>query len=250
MSLQPHNSNNPYNLTNKTTNNVFFQSNTLLDAMFGWIGWLITSMGAVIFVMLMVIIAMIFFSHSLFLEALPGTMENWEKTAASWALALGWELTVLVTSVNAKHLNSRIPGLFAVCSGVVLLYFIHAFESNTTLLVATQRWFVGVLVASINYVYADLFTRKWAEYKDTLEAPLKLNELQSRLIALQSRVDQAESANKELIELKGFRLRVEKDLTCPHCSKVQTSYGTLHAHKGHCQENPKKKTIQNLTIAL
>lgn len=210
------------------------------ESIFEKLGRAITSMGAVILVMLMVITAMVFFSHTLFSQALPATMSEWEKVAAAWALAFGWELTVLVTC-NVKHLHPRIPLIMAICSGLILLYFIQAFDSSQSWLILSQRWFVGLLVAAINYIYADLFYRKWLEFVAYKEAPLKLIELQSTVNELQSKVNESDSRLKELNELQRFRNQVLKELTCPHCKTQQNSYGRLHAHKGHCSENPRNK---------
>ncbi len=206
-------------------------------------GRAITSLGAVIFVMLMVITAMVFFSHTLFSEALPATMNAWEKIAAAWVLAFGWELTVLITTCNVKHLHSRTPLVMAMASGLILLYFVQAFDTSQGWLVLSQRWFLGVLVAAINYIYADLFYRKWLEFIAHKEAPLKLIEVQSRLDEVQSRLIHAESMQQEFKELQRFQKQVNKELTCPHCKVQQISYGTLHAHKGHCSFNPKKKML-------
>lgn len=209
--------------------------------LFERMGRAITSLSAVILVMLMVITAMVFFSHTLFSQALPATMSEWEKISAAWALAFGWELTVLVTTCNVKHLHPRIPLIMAICSGLILLYFIQAFDSSQSWLILTQRWFVGLLVAAINYIYADLFYRKWLEFIAYKEAPFKLVELQSTVIQLESTVNELQSKQKELNELQRFRNQVIKELTCPHCKTQQGSYGSLHAHKGHCSENPRNK---------
>jgi hypothetical protein len=201
----------------------------------------ITSLGSVIFVMLMVVAAMVFFSHTLFTQALPAVMSDWEKTAAAWLMALGWELTVLVTTCNVKHLHSRIPAIMAICSGIILLYFVQAFDSAQSLLIISQRWFIGILIASINFIYAELFYKKWQEFKDSIELPGRLIHLESSVNELQSALNQAQSRLTELYSLKQFKAQVTKELTCPHCNLLQPSYGSLHAHKGHCSKNPRNQ---------
>lgn len=209
--------------------------------LFDRIGQAITSMGAVIFVLMMVIVAMVFFSHTLFTQALPETMEEWEKMSAAWFMALGWELTVLVTTCNTKHLNKSIPPIMAVCSGVILLFFVQAFDSTQPLLILCQRWFVGILIAAINFIYADLFYAKWKERLELIDRPNKLNDIQSQLNELQSEVNESRPKLIQLKELQQFKLKVDQELTCPHCKVKQPTYGTLHAHKGHCSNNPKNK---------
>lgn len=217
---------------------------------FANIGKAITSLGAVIFVMLMVVCAMVFFSHTLFTQALPASMAPWERMASAWFMAFGWELTVLVTTCNVKHLNKNIPAIMAVCSGVILLYFVEAFDWSQTFLIVSQRWFVGVLIASVNYIYADLFYKKWMEYNQVNELPTKVNELEQTVIQLQSALNEAQSGMNELHSLKRFREKTMKELTCPHCKQQFEGYGTLHAHKGHCTQNPKNKDEKiNLEVA-
>ena len=209
------------------------------------LGRAITSLGAVIFVMLMEVCAMVFFSHTLFTQALPSSMAPWEKMASAWFMAFGWELTVLVTTCNVKHLDSRIPAIMAICSGVILLYFVEAFDLSQTFLIISQRWFVGILFASVNYIYADLFYKKWNEFNQNISLPGRVDELQSEVNQLRSTLVEAQSGMNELRSLKAFRAKVEKDLTCKHCNTPFETFGSLHAHKGHCVKNPK-----NLTAAL
>lgn len=234
----------------------------------------ITSLAAVVFVMLMTITGMIFFSHTLFASVFPDTMSTWEKAGATWVLAMAWELTVLITTCNTRHINARIPVVMALCSGVIILFFLQGFEASAGFLMLLQRWFVGALVATINYIYAELFYKKWSERVKFIEQPDRVDELERQLIeaqaAVQSTINERESAvnelqralneaqsalderqsavnevslkfNQELDELRAFRTRVQSELTCPHCAQIFPAYGTLHAHKGHCPENPKTK---------
>ena len=80
--------------------------------LFDNIGHAITSLAAVIFVMLMTITGMIFFSHTLFNQVFPTSMSDWEKLVATWLMALGWEFTVLITTCNTRHINKNIPAIW------------------------------------------------------------------------------------------------------------------------------------------
>lgn len=233
-----------------------------LNQLFDRIGAAITSLAAVIFVMLMTITGMIFFSHTLFSAIFPASMQPWEKVAATWVLALGWEFTVLITTVNTRHINRHVPLLMAVASGVIVLFFIQAFDGTQPALIIAQRWFVGLLAATINYIYADLFYAKWNERNQQQQLPTKLVDLErqlvessSRLVQVQSDLDQSRSSlvqvqsqlderGRKLAELERFRKEVEAELTCDHCRTVQKSYGALRAHKGHCKANPINKEKQ------
>ena len=228
-----------------------------LEQFFDSIGHAITSMAAVIFVMLMTISGMIFFSHTLFIQVFPDSMETWEKLAATWLMALGWEFTVLITTCNTRHINRFIPLIMAASSGVIVLFFIQAFDSMQTPLALLQRWFVGVLAATINYIYAELFYAKWQERGEQHAMPMQLAQTQSNLIQLQSAFDQAQSAldearstlnerDRKLEELEQFKDKIDTALTCTHCKVVQNSYGTLQAHKGYCDKNPNRRLRQPL----
>ena len=221
-----------------------------MRTIFNQIGEVITSLGAVIFVMLMVISAMIFFSHTLFINAFPNTMATWEKHTAAWFMALGWEFTVLITTVNTKHLNSNIPRLMALSSGIILLFFLQAFDFYVPILILCQRWFVAMLVASLNFIYSELFYAKWKERIEAESTPLKLNQAHSRVDELEQDLNEARSKLLNVSELEKFKTQTIKELTCPHCKVEQSSFGSLHAHKGHCLKNPKRKLNGKINEAI
>lgn len=231
-----------------------------IEKFFDNIGRAITSLAAVIFALLMIITAMIFFSHTLFIGVFPSSMETWEKLAATWLMALGWEFTVLLTTVNTRHLNRYIPIIMAAASGVIVLFFIQAFDGSQPVLNIAQRWFVGILAATINYIYAELFYAKWLERSQQQAMPMKLVENQSTIDQLQRRLDEVQSTldqtqrslierERKLVELERFKKESEAELTCDHCKTTQKSYGALRAHKGHCKQNPinKGKELNGLT---
>jgi hypothetical protein len=233
----------------------------MMNKIFDAIGRTITSLAAVIFVMLMTITGMILFSHTLFAHIFPEGMARWEKIAATWFMALGWEFTVLITTCNTKHINKHVPAIMAICSGIIVLFFIQAFDTEQTTLILAQRWFVGVLAATINYIYADLFYAKWRERKDYIDYPLKViqlesllrdaeqnyNELQSDMKHSQSLLIEARQMNndlqQEVIQLKRFKNEHESKLICPYCKVNQQSSDSLRVHKGRCSQNPKNKEI-------
>jgi peptidoglycan hydrolase CwlO-like protein len=223
-----------------------------IERAFDFLGKAITSLAAVIFVLLSIITGMVLFSHTLFVSVFPANMTQWEKMVATWTMALGWEATVLLTTVNTKHVNKKIPGLMAICSGCIVLFFIQGFDDTQPWLILVQRWFVGILAAGINFIYADLFFAKWKERNDLQEMPSKLTQLQTEVDQLNISVIRNEKqlkekdaalkeATTELIDLRNYRKKIQSELTCPHCKLVQDNFGTLHAHKGHCASNPKRK---------
>jgi hypothetical protein len=219
----------------------------------------IYSLGLVTFVMLFVIASMIFFSHTLFLSVFPVSMASWEKQAAASLMAVGWELTVLVTTCNPKHINRSIPWIIALASACIVLFFIQAFDFTQDPLIVVQRWFVGVLAGTINFIYARLFHRKWSERNELIELPIRLNQAERRADELQSKLDEASRAvaerdtalnearsalkerDRDFKQLESKLREFERELTCPHCGVVQSNPRSLNAHKGHCEQNPINK---------
>lgn len=146
----------------------------ILIGEFFYYGFQNQTISAVILVLMLTIVAMIFFSHTVFYETLPDTMVTWERQVAAWAIACSWELTILVVVCNTELLVSkRIPIVLSICSGFVILFFIHAFESDLLRQEYLRRRFIGLLVASINIVFSSLSYRKWCEsnYSQTLTSP-------------------------------------------------------------------------------
>lgn len=224
-----------------------------MQNLFDSIGKTITSLNAVIFVMLLTIASMTFFSHTLFITVFPDHMEIWEKELAAWLMAISWEATVLVTTVNTRHLKAKaIPWLMALASGVMVLFFIQAFDLSLTWPQIVQRAFVGALAATINYVYADMFYRKWVEQTNANELPSLLNQYKSRVDELDALVKQRDSAiielqsqlneaKPQLKELQAMKIKDQKERTCPYCKEVMDNPRSLTAHKGHCDKNPNVK---------
>lgn len=216
--------------------------NTTKQPLFETVGNAITSLGAVIFVMLSIILAALLFTHSLFLQALPQQMEAWEKALASWSLAIGFESTVLLMVCNTRYINKNFPVFMAIASAVIMLYFLESFDWSQPALIITLRFFIALVVAIINLTYAELFMKRWVEFISAKEQPMKLNDLELKVNELQSRLTEAERERNELQSLRKLKATIDNELTCPHCHVKQATYGSLHAHKGHCTENPKRKT--------
>lgn len=136
------------------------------------IGEGITSVYFVIAVMGLVIMSGCFLSHVLFYRSFPTDMAEWEKVLASWTLGIAWECTLLIAATNRNHLDSEhFVKVFAICSGVLLLFFIDAFNTSLFIdwVVSIQKYFSALLIGFVNYTYSELFYRKWTEHKNTSE---------------------------------------------------------------------------------
>jgi uncharacterized membrane protein len=222
-----------------------------MNKLFEHIGNLITSMSAVILVLVMTILGLITFTHTLFNEVLPVTMTGWERELASWLLALGWEFTLLITTCNTQHLNRKIPAFVAIASGVIVLFFIHAFDAGQPDIELYKRWFIGLLISAINYIFTELFYSKWKELQTNkslsarvgdLEISLtaKVNELTEATTELDQSNQTIEKLTKQLTELSEYKRREIEKVTCPHCLQVFETIYKLTSHKGACLSNPNK----------
>lgn len=222
-----------------------------MNKLFEYIGNMITSMAAVIFVLVMTITGLITFTHTLFNEVLPATMTGWERELASWLLALGWEFTLLITTCNTQHLNRKIPAFVAIASGVIVLFFIHAFDAGQPDIELYKRWFIGLLISAINYIFTELFYSKWKEKQLNKSQAERVIELETILESRQTQLTEAvtnlqgtktdlEKLTCYVAELEEYKQREIAKLTCPHCQQVFETIYKLTSHKGVCGSNPHK----------
>jgi hypothetical protein len=222
-----------------------------MNNLFERIGYAITSMAAVIFVLVLTLLGLLTFTHTLFNEVLPSTITGWERSMASWLLALGWEFTLLITTCNTQFLNRRIPILVAIASGIIVLFFIQAFDVDQRFIELSKKWFIGILVATINYIYTELFYSKWKDLQYSRDLSLKVIGLESEI---KTRTEELSDANNQLskskadverlidyvAELENFKRKEVEKLTCPYCKNAYENIYKLGSHKGICQHNPKK----------
>lgn len=228
-----------------------------MNRLFERIGFVMTSMGAVILVLVTTLLGLITFTHTLFNEVLPTTFTGWERTLACWLLALGWEFTLLITTCNTQFLNRRIPVIVAIASGVIVLFFIQAFDSHAPLIELSKRWFIGVLVATINYIYTELFYAKWQEIQQRRDQSKRISELEAILYETTLNLTKAQESlsvtikdNERLtdyvIELEAYKKAELDKLKCPYChSQFETVY-KLASHKGVCEKRPNKSRKESI----
>lgn len=240
----------------------------LTNRFFETVARAIYSHGLVTAVMLFVITYMTLFSHTLFLQILPAAMSPWERDVSAWLMAIGWDLTLLVTMGNPRHIHRSIPWIGATASGIIVLFFFDAFQGMITAatLLMIQRWFTGLLAAIIAFIYTSLFHAKWSERNELAALPSKLHDTERRLIQAQTELDEVKAKyklsdatlNEVRSKLKEREQKTNdlltqldqhlKELTCPHCKVVQANPRSLNAHKGHCASNPKNKHLNGTSL--
>jgi tRNA splicing endonuclease len=215
------------------------------------IGQAITSMAAVIFVLMLTIFGLITFTHTLFMEVLPISMSEWEKQLAAWVLSWGWEFSLLLTTCNTQFLNRKIPVAVALASGVIVLFFIDAFNSSLPVIEICKRIFIGLLISTVNYIFTELFYSKWKELQQNKCLSARVTELEATLSAKQSELIEAttkldrsnlvlEKLTVQVTELEEYKKREIEKLTCPHCQQVLETIYKLTSHKGQCLLNPNR----------
>lgn len=213
---------------------------------------IITSLGTVIFVLLMTVIAMIFVGHGLYYQVFIKCMPSWQAEIASWVLSFGVESTVLVITCNVKYFSTRqLPVFFAICSGFIVLFFINAFDFSQPALDLAVRWFMGLLVSGLNYVYSELFVKK---FNDTLFAKDLQNQIEivtqqsseynKQLIAANAELTKTKLELERLVyyvaELEVFKKKEMDKVTCKFCKTVFPTIFHLNSHRRNCDSNPKK----------
>lgn len=215
----------------------------------------VMSINAVLTVLLLTLLGLLTITHTLFNEILPDTIQGVERVVATWLLSCGWEVSLLLATVNSHLLPKRITLLMAVCSGFIVLFFLHAFDTNQDLL--AQRWFIGVLITLINYLYTHLFYSKLLETRAREDLKAKVSTLETiideRGIELTNKTQtlldaelNLERLSKHVIELEGYKEREMQRLTCGYCGKVMTSQPHLVSHKGRCEMNPRVGLKQSI----
>ncbi|HMV08079.1 MAG TPA: hypothetical protein PK325_01380 [Cyclobacteriaceae bacterium] len=219
---------------------------------------LITSLGMIIFVLLMTVMAMIFVGHGLYHQVFLKCMTPWQAEAASWVLSFGVETTVLVITCNVKHLSSnKLPLFFAICSGFIVLFFIDAFDFTQSGLDIAIRWFIGLLVSGVNYVYSELFVKKLSDAKQSADLRFEIanlnqqnNSISQELINTKSSLTKANLDIERLVEyvaeLETFKKDQLDKLKCPYCQTAFETVFKLSSHKGVCEHNPKKGQKQSI----
>lgn len=212
----------------------------------------ITSLGTVIFVLLMTVIAMIFVGHGLYYQVFIKCMPAWQAEIAAWVLSFGVETTVLVITCNVKYFSSRqLPVFFALCSGFIVLFFINAFDFSQPSLDLAVRWFMGLLVSGLNYVYSELFVKKFNDtlFAQDLQNQIELVTQQSsdynrQLIAANVELAKAKLDVERLVdyvaELEVFRKKEMDKVTCKFCKTVFPTIFHLNSHMRNCDSNPRK----------
>lgn len=172
----------------------------------------ITSVRAITIAMILIIIAMVFDSQTLFIRALPADMMPWAKQVTSWAMSIGFEVTVLLTTANANHIRKSIKYILALCTFVMTLFFFEAFN-QVDVIIQFRTVFVSALIAYVNFIYSELFVAKWNQY-----------------LAQQDRNQQDKETIKKLLQ-EGINLRNQCDANYSIIESLNNTTASLRIQK-------------------
>ena len=217
----------------------------------------LNSLEAILIPMLILLVAFIVDAGVLFHRVLPNYMDENLKMVASIMLGIAVAFPLLLTSVNSNLLKHKykvgFPEIFGFCSFFMTLLFFDVFSTETK----SFNWylttvFMCLLLGLIDYLYADLFVKKYNQIKNVEQQQLNYKKLKDENESLIKDLDQSnlvlEQTKKELYKTKeslhrtmnGLEEANEK-LTCPYCSQLQKSVSSYRNHLGPCKHNPKNK---------
>ena len=146
--------------------------------------------------MLFIIVALVFDSHTLFVRSLPSDMGETAKEITAWGMAIAFELTVLLATANSNYVHKSIQYFLAFCTLMTTLFFFDVFtETNQTKIF--QIVFVSIMIACINFIYAELFVKKWKEYLESID--VGNNQLQ-KIVILETKLKDSENICNTLTE--------------------------------------------------
>jgi hypothetical protein len=179
-------------------------------------------------------------------------MPPWQAEVASWVLSFGVETTVLVITCNIKYFSSRqLPVFFAICSGFIVLFFIKAFDTTQPSLDIAVKWFMGLLVSGVNFVYCELFVKKFQDSQNTIDLLSQIETLNQQtvecnqeLTTTKAVLTKAKHDIEQLMdyaaELEVFKKKAIAEKSCKFCGQEFPSVFHVNSHMRTCDSNPKK----------
>ncbi|GAA4273737.1 hypothetical protein U6A24_02630 [Aquimarina gracilis] len=217
----------------------------------------LNSLEAILIPMLILLIAFIVDAGVLFYRVLPEYMNENLKLFASIMLGIAVAFPLLLTSVNSNLLKHKykvgFPEIFGFCSFFMTLLFFDVFSAE----IKPLNWylttvFMCLLLGLIDYLYADLFVKKYNQIynlelqqqdyeklKDENESILK--DLDKSDLVLQQSKEELSKTKESLQRTISSLEEANEKLTCPHCGQLQKSVSAYRNHIGNCKENPKNK---------
>lgn len=217
----------------------------------------LNSLEAILIPMLILLVAFIVDAGVLFYRVLPEYMNENLKLFASVMLGIAVAFPLLLTSVNSNLLKHKykvgFPEIFGFCSFFMTLLFFDVFSAETK----PFNWylttiFMCLLLGLIDYLYADLFVKKYNQINNLEQQQLDyeklkdenkslLNDLDKSGLVLQKSKEELSKTKESLERIMESLEEANKKLTCPYCGQLQKSVSSYRNHLGGCKDNPKNK---------
>ena len=153
--------------------------------------------------MLIVSIARSIETQTLYADAYPIHLQGFSRIAASWFMAVAFEVTATVVTVNEKHDKYKTKTIiFAIASVIMTALFLAG--GNEPMGVSTQvtgevnykhlitQVFLSAVSGYMVYVFAELFTDKAKAERIEIDTQLLLAEAQEELTLLKNKLTQAD----------------------------------------------------------
>ena len=182
------------------------------------------SLFVVIFFMVALIVFQTFESRKLFYDAL-GSLDNEDnRLIASLLIAVVFEVTQLIFSVNKDKFFDGMSFVIAGFSLVINVLFFKVWEGTTEVIITKSV--ASILIASLSFYFTELFVKKWNVVKRLIwmrkrqktlkDFQTELQEKERTLNERQRNLNTAEQTQKEfqlsLDERKGHLQKAEKNM--------------------------------------
>lgn len=133
----------------------------------------------------------------------------------------------------------------AIASGIIVLFFIQAFDLSQSSILLLQKWFIGLLISGVNFTFTELFCTRWEQANKSKNLKEKLQELENcndhqskELTKTKSELERSRKDFDQLFllteELKKFKTEELRMRMCEKCSQVFKSQYHLNSHRGRC----------------
>ncbi len=153
--------------------------------------------------MLIVSIARSIETQTLYADAYPEHLQGFSRIAASWFMAVAFEVTATVVTVNEKHDKYKTKTIiFAIASVIMTALFLAGgnepmgFSPQVTGEVNYKHLITQVFLSAVSgymvYVFAELFTDKAKAERIEIDTQLLLAEAQNELSILKNKLTQAD----------------------------------------------------------
>ena len=225
--------------------NFFFKASVALAEFF-------QSLFVVIFFMVALIVFQTFESRKLFYEALSSLDNEDNRLIASLLIAVVFEVTQLIFSVNKDKFFDGMSFVIAGFSLIINVLFFKVWEGTADIVITKSV--ASILIASLSFYFTELFVKKWNAVKRLIgmhkrqkslnEFQTELQEKEQTLSDRQQNLDTAEQTQKE------FQISLDKKAKHLHKAEKNMEEAGLELVKTQEETNKLLGIKKNLETNL